>query len=176
MRIRNMAQCALFAALLALCAWIWVPVFDVAVTMQTFGVFLTLNLLGGKRGTVAILIYLLLGAVGLPVFAGFQGGLGTLLGMTGGYIAGFLVTGLFYWMFTAIIGDSPKSRLIAMVLGLLLCYGFGTLWFRFGYLQSGSTVGLLLMKCVVPYLIPDGLKLMLAWTLSRKVKPYVYCI
>lgn len=174
MNIRSMAQCALFAALLALCAWIWVPVFDIAVTMQTFGVFLTLNLLGGKRGTVAILIYLLLGAVGLPVFAGFQGGLGTLLGMTGGYIAGFLATGLCYWLVTALAGDGPGIRLLAMVLGLLLCYSFGTLWFRFGYLQSGETVGLLLMKCVVPYLIPDGLKLALAWALSRKVKRFVY--
>ena len=90
MKVRNMALCALFAALMALCAWISIPAGDVAITMQTFALFLTLGVLGGKRGTIAVSIYLLLGIVGLPVFSGFQGGLGTLLGATGGYIAGFL--------------------------------------------------------------------------------------
>ena len=74
MKARNMALCALFAALLSVCAWLSVPVGDIAFTMQTFGIFLTLELLGGKQGTLAILVYLLLGAAGLPVFSGFRSG------------------------------------------------------------------------------------------------------
>lgn len=169
-----MALCALFAALLAVCAWISFPVADIAFTMQTFGVFLTLGLLGGKRGTVSILLYLLLGAVGLPVFTGFQGGLGTLLGVTGGYLAGFLFSGLVYWLITALAGNS--FRLAAMVLGLLTCYAFGSVWFRFGYLQGGNAMGMgaVLVKCVVPYLVPDALKLGLAWFLTKKLKRFVY--
>ena len=89
-----MALCGLFSALLAICAWISVPLADAAVTLQTFGVFLCLGTLGGKRGTTAILVYLLLGAVGLPVFSGFRGGFEALLGTTGGYLTGVLVSGL----------------------------------------------------------------------------------
>ena len=81
MKVRNMALCALFAALLAVCAWLAIPVGDTAFTMQTFGVLLTLGLLGGRWGSVSILLYLLLGLVGLPVFSGFQGGFGVLLGV-----------------------------------------------------------------------------------------------
>ena len=174
MKIRDMALCALFAALLAVCAWVAIPAGDVSITMQTFGVFLTLGVLGGKRGTVAISIYLLLGIVGLPVFSGFQGGLGALLGMTGGYIAGFLATALVYWI-TAFLGKNKDIfRLLGMVLGLVSCYLLGTLWFRFGYLSYGGLgLGAVLLKCVVPYLVPDAAKLCLAWLLSRRLRQFV---
>ena len=90
MKVRNMALCGLFTAVLAVCAWLSVPMGDMVITLQTFGIFLTLGLLGGKRGSLAILVYLLLGAIGAPVFSGFRGGLGALLGTTGGYIFGML--------------------------------------------------------------------------------------
>lgn len=171
MKVRDMALCALFAALLSVCAWICIPIGDISFTMQTFGVFLTLGLLGGKRGTLAILTYLLLGAVGLPVFSGFQGGAGTLLGVTGGYIVGFLAWGLVYWLLTGLFAS--KLRLIAMLAGLLTCYGFGSVWFYVLYLHNGGTVGiaLILSKCVLPYLLPDLLKLALAYGLTSRLKP-----
>ena len=87
---------ALSAALIAICSWISIPT-TVPFTLQTFGVFAALGTLGGRRGTLAILAYLLLGLVGLPVFSGFQGGPGVLLGTTGGYILGFLASALLYW-------------------------------------------------------------------------------
>lgn len=175
MHIRHMARCALFAALLAICAWVAIPIGDIAFTLQTLGIFLTLGLLGGKRGTLAIFIYLLLGLVGLPVFTNFQGGAGVLLGTTGGYIAGFLFSGLTYWLVTALGGNSPKVRLVAMLLGLAVCYLFGTLWYRFGYLRSSSAVGVgfILIKCVLPYLLPDLLKLTLAAYLTGRLRPYI---
>ncbi len=174
MKAKNMALCGLFTAILALCAWLSVPMGDMVITLQTFGIFLTLGLLGGKRGSITVLVYLLLGAIGAPVFSGFRGGLGALLGTTGGYIFGFMLTSLVYWILTS-LKDTPITRLIAMVLGMLLCYGCGSWWYMTRYLSSGTlTLGLVLMKCVIPYLIPDAIKLVLAWILTGKLKRFVY--
>ena len=174
MRAKNMALCSLFTAVLAICAWISVPIGDSVITLQTFGIFLTLGLLGGRRGSLTILVYLLLGAIGVPVFSAFRGGPGALLGTTGGYIFGFMLTGLLYWLLTS-VRDTPLPRLFAMILGLLFCYGCGSWWYMTRYLSSGSlTLGLVLMKCVIPYLIPDAIKLTLAWILTGKLKRFVY--
>ena len=174
MKIRNMALCAMFAALLAVCAWVAFPVGDSVITMQTFALFLTLGILGGKRGTVSVCVYLLLGIVGVPVFSGFQGGFAVLLGPTGGYLFGFLATALIYWLVTALGRDKEISRLLGMVLGLLGCYLLGTLWFCFGYLSAGAlSWGAILLKCVVPYLLPDTAKLIMAWLLARRLWLFV---
>lgn len=176
MRVRDMALCALFSALIAICAWLCLPATEIAFTLQTFGVALSLGLLGGKRGTVAIFVYLLLGAAGAPVFSGFRGGLGVLLGVSGGYITGFLAFGLIYWLITAVLRSRSGAQPVAMTLGLLACYLFGSVWFYITYLQAGSSIGLgvILAKCVLPYLLPDALKLSLALLLTRKLKRFVY--
>ncbi len=168
-----MALCALFAALLTLCAWISIPAGSVVLSLQTLGVALTLWLLGGKRGSLTVLVYLLLGAVGLPVFSGFRGGVGALVGMTGGYLTGFLVWALVYWLITALAPDTGKVRILALVAGLLVCYGFGTFWFSRIYLQ-GEGLGLVLLQCVVPYLLPDGIKLTAAVLLGQRLSRFVY--
>lgn len=173
MKAKNIALCGMFSALLALCAWLSLPMGDTSVSLQTFGVFLSLFVLGGKRGSIAIFVYLLLGVAGLPVFSGFRGGLGALLSPTGGYLAGFLACGLTYWLLTAHL---PKRQLQAMLTGLAVCYLLGSLWYYIVYTQRGSAValGLVLVKCVLPFLLPDGLKLFLAWQLHKKLKPFVY--
>lgn len=158
--VKNMTLAALFAALTAVCAWISIPVGDVAFTMQTFAVFLTMGLLGGKWGTVSILIYLLLGAAGMPVFSGFRGGIGALVGVTGGYLWGFLAAALVYWALERF------GKLPAMIAAQAVCYFCGSLWFM---VYSGGGMGLILLRCVVPYLIPDGVKIGLAYTLSRRL-------
>lgn len=171
-----MALCGLFSALLAVCAWIALPLGDVAVTLQTFGVFLCLGTLGGKRGTISVLVYLLLGAVGLPVFSGFRGGIGMLLGTTGGYLTGFLFSALLYWFLTFLWRDNPNLRLAAMIIGLLICYIFGSVWYYFVYISGGSAVsaGFIIIKCILPYLLPDTLKLLFAWQLSQKLQRFAY--
>ena len=171
--IRNMARCALFAALLCICSWVAIPLPEISLTMQTFGVFLTLGLLGGRWGSAACLVWLLLGVAGLPVFAGFRGGLGVFLGTSGGYLWGLLITCLVYWAITARFGQ--KARLTAMVLGLLCCYGCGTGWYLYAYLGPGS-LGVVLLKCVVPYVLPDLIKLHLAHGLTRRLErsPFFY--
>ena len=165
-------MCALFTALLCLCAWLAVPVGDIYITMQTFGICITLLLLGGKYGSISIFAYLLLGAVGLPVFSGFRGGMGVLLGPTGGYIWGFWISALVYWLFTALFKDNFPVRLISLCLGLVLCYLLGSLWYMDTYLQ-GQTLAIVLIKCAAPYILPDACKLTLAFTLSDKLKNHI---
>lgn len=162
---------ALMAVLIAVCSWISIQTV-VPFTLQTFAVFCALELLGGARGTIAVAVYLLLGAVGVPVFAGFTGGLGILLGSTGGYLLGFLLTGLVYWLFER-LGRSLWLHVAALLLGLALCYAFGTLWFIEVYSRANGPLSVMtaLSWCVLPFLLPDGLKLALALLLSARVKP-----
>ena len=103
LRTLDMAYIALFAVLMAVCAWITIPM-TVPFTLQIFAVFAALATLGGHRGTYAVAVYLLLGAVGVPVFSGFRGGIGVLLDTTGGYIIGFVAAALVYWLLTARLG------------------------------------------------------------------------
>ncbi len=162
MDTRKMTRCALFAALLAVCGWLSVPVGDGAVSLQTFGVLLCLGVLGGKWGTVTCLCYVLLGAVGVPVFTGVQGGIGVLLGPTGGYIWGFLACSLIYWVL-----EKRLPMWLCMILGLAACYTCGTVWYALMYAQGG--IWAVAVKCVLPYLLPDGVKLGLALVLSKRI-------
>ena len=161
LNVRKMVLCSLFASLMGVCSWIAVPVPPIAVTLQTFGVLMALGILGGKWGTVSILLYLLMGILGLPVFAGFRGGISALLDATGGFLWGFLVGGLVY------NGTEKLGKLPAMVLCQLICYFCGCLWFR--YWAGNVGIGASVLTCVIPYLIPDGLKLWLAWHLSNRI-------
>ena len=176
MRTRDLTLVALFTALMAGCAWISVPVPApfVQFTMQTFAVFAALLTLGGKRGTCAIIAYLLLGAVGAPVFSNFRGGPGVLLGTTGGYILGFIFTGLLYWLMTDRLGESLPVKVTAGVLGMATYYAFGTAWYLALYAMKDSPMGLMtaLGYCVFPFIIPDLVKLALAVLLARRVEKY----
>ncbi len=167
---RRLCTIALSVALLALCSWITIPTM-VPFTLQSFGIFLVLGLLGGKDGTAAILAYLLLGLCGLPVFSGFSGGVGCFLGPTGGYLLGFLLLGLSYRLLTGLWGQGPRGAALAMALGQLLVYAMGTAWFYLSYLQGGqpATLWLVLTWCVLPFVVPDALKLALALVLRRRL-------
>lgn len=169
--VRDMAYIAMFAVVMAVCSWISVP-YVVPFTLQTFAVFLAVGVLGGKRGTLAVLIYILMGCVGIPVFAGFTGGFGIVLGSTGGYIVGFLFTALIMWAMEKVPGNKTMVTIASMVLGLLACYAFGTIWFVVVYAQSTGPVGLwtALGWCVFPYIIPDLVKMALALVLRRRLR------
>ena len=168
------ALIALFAAVMAVCSWISIPA-TVPFTMQTFGVFLTVGLLGGKRGTIAIAVYLLLGAVGAPVFAGFKGGIGALLGVTGGYLVSYLFMGLVVILAEKWFGRSNLVFLIAGVIALVVCYAFGTAWFVAAYAKTAGPISwaAALGKCVLPFVIPDLVKLALAALLRARVAKYL---
>ena len=172
---KDLVYVALCAVLMAVCSWINIPS-AIPFTLQTFAIFCTLGLIGGKRGTASILVYLLLGALGLPVFAGFSGGVGILFGITGGYLLGFILMGLVYWLGERLGKGKRIVEIGSMVLGLVLCYAFGTAWFMFVYArQSGAvTLATALAWCVIPFIVPDLVKMALAVLLSQKLSKVLH--
>lgn len=169
-----MAYIAVFAVIMAICSWISIPA-QVPFTLQTFAVFLAFGVLGGKRGTMAVLVYILLGAVGIPVFAGFTGGIGVLMGNTGGYILGFLGSALVMWALEKLPGKRSVIQIFSMIAGLLVCYTFGTLWFMTVYAGTTGKVGLVTVLgwCVIPFIISDLIKIGLAYMLAGRIRKYV---
>lgn len=166
----DLVYISILVVLIAVCSWISIPL-TVPVTLQTFGVFTAVGLLGGKRGTLAVLVYILMGAIGIPVFSGFTGGIGILAGTTGGYIAGFLFSALIMWGMEKLFGRSTLVLAGSMVLGLIVCYAVGTLWFMAVYAASSRAVGLLTVLgwCVFPFILPDIAKIVLALILTKRL-------
>ena len=167
----DMVYIGIFTGLIAICSWISIPTV-VPFSLQTFAVFLAVSILGGKRGTLAVVVYVLLGAIGVPVFAEFTGGIDIILRNTGGYIIGFIFSALIMWLMEKLIGRKLWAQGISMVLGLLVCYAFGTAWFMFVYMRDTGAIGLstVLGWCVIPFIIPDAVKIALALTLSNVLK------
>lgn len=165
----KLVSAAMIAVVIAVCAWITIP-FAVPFTMQIFGVFLALMLLGGKYGSLSILIYIIMGFFGIPVFSGLSAGAGVILGPTGGYIVGFLAMGLIIWLISSM--KKADAPLWAYIAALFVCYIFGTIWFCYvmGAKGSSYTFTQALMLCVVPYIIPDLLKLSLAKIVALRLK------
>lgn len=170
----DLVYVAIFAVLIAVCSWISVPT-TVPFTLQTFGVFMAIGVLGGKLGSLSVLVYILMGAIGIPVFSNFHGGLGWLLGSTGGYIIGFLFSALAMWAVHSVCGNKPLARIFSMLLGLLVCYAFGTAWFMVVYSRTKGAVSLVsaLGWCVFPYILPDLIKIALAYLLAPRVRSYM---
>ncbi|MCR4748603.1 MAG: biotin transporter BioY [Lachnospiraceae bacterium] len=170
----NLVYIAIGAALIVICSWISIPT-AVPFTLQTFAVFLLLLLLGGKRGTLSVIVYILLGLVGLPVFAGFSGGPGVLLGSTGGYIIGFIFMGLIHICASKFFENNSLAEVISLIIGLIVCYAFGSVWFMYIYMRDTGEVGFVtvLLWCVIPFIVPDLIKLALAFLISKRVKRYI---
>lgn len=166
----DMVYIAIFAVLMAICSWISIPA-TVPFTLQTFAVFLAVCVLGGRRGTLAVVVYILMGMIGIPVFSGFTGGIGVLIGNTGGYIIGFVFSALIMWAAEAMFGKKTWILAISMVIGIIVCYAFGTVWFMAVYTKNAGTIGLatVLGWCVIPFIIPDCVKIGLALAFGKRL-------
>ncbi|MBQ8403784.1 MAG: biotin transporter BioY [Clostridia bacterium] len=172
-RIKNIVYTAMFAALIAVCSLISVP-FAVPFTLQTFSVFLALFVLGGRRGTWAVLAYVCLGLAGLPVFSGFVGGFAVLFGATGGYIIGFVLAAFAFWAGEKLFGKKTLVLLLLAAAGLVICYIFGSIWYAFIYAGgTGGGFATAMAVCVLPFIVPDILKIGLALLLGNRLKKYV---
>lgn len=157
---------AVFIALIAVCTQISVPMV-IPFTMQTFAIFLALLMLGGEDGCITVAVYILIGAAGMPVFSKFSGGVGMLLGPTGGFIFGFFLMAALYLAATKVFGNSLRVKVLSLTAGLLLCYTSGTLWFM--HYASASTIKAISL-CVLPFILPDLLKLALAVLISTRAE------
>ena len=169
-KTRDTIFIALFAVLIAVCSWISIPT-AIPFTMQIFGVFFALNFLGGKNGTLCVLIYLLMGIIGIPVYANGTAGIGVIMGTTGGYMIGWIFSGLIMWFFEAHIGKKIWAQFLSMLVGLLVCYVIGTAWFMVVYAHTAGAVGLwaALCWCVFPFMIPDLAKLVLVLWFTKRL-------
>ncbi|NLN83643.1 MAG: biotin transporter BioY [Firmicutes bacterium] len=168
MKTADLTRIALMAAFISICSLVVIPGL-VPFTLQTFAVFFTFGVLNSKQSTYAIGLYLLLGLVGLPVFSGFTSGIGQLLGPTGGYLWGFLAAAYaLHWLKKSKALAGLNKRVLPY-LALAICYALGSSWF---YLQQGGKFGFgkVIMLTILPFIIPDLIKIELALNLSKRVK------
>lgn len=166
----------IFAAIIAVCSWVSIPFGTVPVTLQTMAVCLVAGLLGAKRGTFTVAVYILLGIIGVPVFAGFSSGVGYALGATGGYLIGFIFTALTVGIVTKLLGKKWWSYFVSMIIGILICYVFGTAWFMIVYNKNNAnavSLTAVLSMCVTPFIISDLAKAALAAALCVKLNKYI---
>lgn len=170
-RVQSMIFIALFATLMCIGAWIHFPG-PVPATMQTFVVFTALGLFGSKNTFIMLLVYIALGAMGLPVFSGFNSGLGALTGPTAGFIWGFLLGVPVFYVFEKYFPQKKSLIIIGYIIYILLHYIPGALWycrFTVGEINMPGLINSALVT-VVPFIIPDAVKLFLALIVVEKIK------
>lgn len=163
-RTFRMILTAMFAAIIAAASWIYIPLpfTPIPINLATLAVTLTGALLGWRYGSVSVLIYLLLGAIGIPVFAGFTGGLGHIAGPTGGYIVGYVTSAFICGLVIELLGKDEIRwwvTALAAFLGTLSCYILGTVWFM---ILTHNTLAASMTLCVIPFLPGEVFKLIAA--------------
>jgi biotin transport system substrate-specific component len=140
--------------------------------LQTLGLFLAVGLLGTKSGVLSVILYLILGIVGLPVFAAMKGGIGVLLGPTGGFLLGFLPASLICgWLLKQSL--HPVRMGFSFFVSLLVSYTVGTLWYWLLYVSQGQGIWAIFSLCVFPFILPDLIKILLAVLLVKRVAPFL---
>jgi biotin transport system substrate-specific component len=167
-QLKRMVYAALMAALTAAGAYIAIPLGPVPIVLQNLFIMLAGLLLGGRWGLISVAVYLLAGAVGLPVFAGGTGGVGKFVGPTGGYLLGFGAAAYLI----GIISESGRGRVtidvLAMVAGTLIIYAFGVSWLK---VVTGISFSKALTVGMLPFLIGDALKIAAAIPIARALRP-----
>ncbi len=159
MKTKTMVICAVFAAIMCVFCVMTIPIGPVPISMATFSVMLTAVILGPKKGTISVIVYILLGAVGLPVFSGFKSGFQVLLGPTGGYLWSYALMTLFIGTLT---GKQAKTKIITIIkifiinlIGMIICYTAGTIQFM---AVQQTNLAKALALCVTPFIPFDIIK------------------
>ncbi|KUF35637.1 MULTISPECIES: biotin transporter BioY [Lysinibacillus] len=147
------------AAIIAVLAQVTIPLPLIPITGQTLAVGIVVTILGTRLGTISVLLYILLGAVGLPVFSGMSGGLGILVGPTGGYIVGFLVTAIIMGLYLDQFGITFVHAIIANIIGMIITLAFGTVWLK---IVAEYTWTAAFMGGVAPFIVVGIVKAVLA--------------
>ncbi len=162
LNVKVMVEVALVTALLCiLCPWqIPLGFSPVPISLAVFAVMIGVYAIGWKLGTLACLLYILLGLVGVPVFAGFSAGLPKLAGPTGGYILGYLLVAIVTGLAVEKFEEKIWVHIIGMVLGVALCYILGTIWFL--QVMEEQTLASALSMCVIPFIPADAVKIVVA--------------
>lgn len=157
----------LMAAVICILGPLSIPIGLVPISLQNLAIYFALYILGMKKGTLSYLIYMLIGFVGIPVFAGFTGGASKLLGPTGGYIIGFLFMALIAGYFIDKFYDKWYLCFTGMVLGTAVCYAFGTTWLAY---QANMSAEAALAAGVIPFIPGDLIKILIATFLGPQIR------
>lgn len=165
--VYQMTTCAIFVALMCIFGPLSIPIGPIPVSFTVLTIFLAIMLIGTRLSLLSYGIYLIMGAIGLPVFSGFQGGIGKLLGPTGGYLIGFIpmivVSGLIVYRFSQKVIPSALS----MILGVVIAYVFGTAWF---VISLQTDIMYALTVCVFPFIPFDLAKIAIAIILGKVIR------
>ena len=167
-RTKQMVLIALMTAVTCVLGPLSIPLpfSPVPISLTNFAIFLAIFVLGMKYGTISFIIYLLLGAVGVPVFSSFRGGLQVLAGPTGGYLIGFIFLALIMGFALDHFDRKLVPTIIGMIIGMAVCYAFGTVWLA-KLLSLSFKEGL--MMGVIPYLAGDAAKIIIAAIVGPKL-------
>ncbi len=161
--VKNLAFTALLAAVLCLLAPLSVPTGAIPVSLASFAIYVIASCVKTKYSVIAVAVYILLGAFGVPVFSAFTGGFHRIAGITGGYIIGYIPCVLIIGLLVNKYESKKFVYPLSMVLGTVLCYFTGTLWY---ILQTKTSVTAALFTCVIPFIIGDIIKIAVASILS----------
>lgn len=169
MEINKIVSIALMTAIICVISpfAIAIPVSPVPISLATLAIYLTVMILGWKDGTISVLLYVLIGLVGVPVFTGFNGGAGKILGPTGGYIIGYVFLAFVSGFF---INDSRNyyfEKLFGMLLGTVVLYVFGSLWLA---KQSNMSLAAAFTVGVFPFIIGDVIKMVVALFVGIRIR------
>lgn len=175
MDIKDMTLIAMFVAIISVCSWISIPVGTVPFTLQTLAVFVTAGVLGTKRSVITILVYIVLGLIGVPVFTQFKAGPHAIVGPTGGYLIGFIFMVIAIGEITKMFPNKNQSTrnmvfLVSMIVGDVLCFIAGTIHFM--HVMKMDLAGAIAI-CIIPYIIPDILKMLMALPLIARISKYI---
>lgn len=177
--ISRLIMCALFTALTAVGAFLSIPLpfTPVPVTLATLAAMLSGTLLGSKYGSTSQIVYIFIGAIGVPVFHNFTAGIGIITGPTGGYLIGYVAIAFCAGLYrnnrcnsenhTHPTLSSTAKLVLLLAAGNIICYAAGTLWF---VISTGSTVAAALLSCIVPFIPGDILKILVATFLTNRLK------
>ena len=167
-RTRQITLIGLMTAITCILAPLSIPLpfSPVPISLTNLVIFISVFILGMKDATISFLIYLLLGSVGLPVFASFYAGLSVLAGPTGGYLIGFIFLALIQGFAMKYFDRKLIPTIIGMLIGMAVCYIFGTVWLA--KLMSLSFKEGLFMG-VIPYLPGDAVKIIIAVIVGPKL-------
>lgn len=166
--LRWMVYCALMAAFIAVGAYLAIPIGPVPIVLQNLFVLLAGLVLGSRWGTTSVLIYLLAGLCGLPVFAGGGSGPARFVGPTGGYLVGFVSAAFVVGWITERFGRKNSVQVAAMIAGSLLVYAFGVPWLA---AVAHISIGNALVAGMYPFLIGDAIKIAAAIPIARTIRP-----
>ena len=170
MKTKDMTLTAVMASLICIAGPLTIQAGPIPLSLATLAIYLAASVLGAKKGTLAVTLYLLIGIIGIPVFSGFSGGFQKLAGVTGGYLAGYLPCAYLSGLGTDLQKGTEKRKWlppVMMAAGTLVLYLIGTLWFM---KQSGNAFGAALSFCVLPFLPGDAVKIAAAALLAPPLR------